>query len=181
LWLLFATILEMSSSPIEQHPSLAFSVPGDVGLILWTGEPTIEANRWLIARFSAAISGIDGTAVGIQIIGDGAPVPDSATRRYVQQSYQQDLSRVRRLVNTPLGDSLRQNIIRTVLRTMAVVGDRKKVLTIAGTIEEALDLVAAVSSPLTPSRAVLSDGIDRLFNAKGLSRLAFTSGKSRTA
>jgi hypothetical protein len=168
----------MTATPnVELHPSLAFSVAGDVGLILWSGTPTIEANRWLMGRFTAGLSAIDGTAVGLQIIGEDTPVPDSATRRYVQQSYQQDLARVRRLVNTPLGDSLRQSIIRTVLRTMAVVGDRRKVLTIAATIDEALDLVAAVSSPHTPSRAVLSDRIDQLFNAKGLSRLAFSKGK----
>lgn len=163
---------------IALHPAVAFTSLGDVGLILWTGVPTIEANQWLVTQFLGSLAKIEGTTVGIQIIGDGAPVPDSATRRYVQERYDQDLARVRRLVNTPLGDSLRQNIIRTVLRTMALVGDRRKVLTIAATIDEALDLVAAVRSPLTPSRAALSERIDELFYAKGLSRLGFTAPSS---
>jgi hypothetical protein len=158
------------ASLILTYPGVCFAREGDVGLVLWHGEPTLAANRWLVGLISSARRAGKGIRVGIQLIDGGSGMPDAEARRYVQQAFSEELPHVRRFVNAPLGDSMKQSLVRTVLRGMAMIGDKAKVVVIASTIDEALDLVAPVASSDTPSRTVLSRTIDQLFAEAGLPR-----------
>lgn len=152
-----------STSLIQTYPGLVVARAGDVGLILWHGEPTLAANRWLIQYVTTARRAGSGFKIGIQLICDATPLPEADARRYVQEAFREELPHVRRFINAPLGDSMRQSLVRTILRGMAMIADRSKVVVIASTIREALDLTVPVASEDTPPRAVLDRLVDDLF------------------
>ncbi len=155
---------------IVAHSNVCFTRAGDVGLVLWHGEATLAANRWLSHLVTSARRSGDGIRIGVQLLADRTGLPDAETRRYVQQVYAEELPHIRRFINAPLGDSLKQSLMRTVMRGMTMIGDKSRITFVASTIDEALDLVAPVASADTPPRSVLSRGIDQLFAEAKLAR-----------
>lgn len=156
----------------ETYPGVAYSVAGDVVIILWTGDPSLAANRWLIEQLSRVRLSRTQPALGLQIIAEQAGTPDADARRYIQEAFKHELVGLRRFVNTPLGSSFKQSLVRTILRGMALVGDRTKVMVIASNLEQALDLLAEKASPDTPSRDELRARIAQLFDVQGIARSA---------
>lgn len=156
----------------ETYPGVAFSTIGDVVIILWTGDPTLAANRWLIEQLSGVRTKRARPALGLQIIAEQAGTPDADARRYVQEAFKHELVGLRRFVNTPLGSSFKQSLVRTILRGMALVGDRNKVIVIASSLDQALDLIGEKASPETPTRQALEAQIAHLFSMQGIARSA---------
>ena len=136
---------------------------GDVGLVLWHGDPTLAANRWLLGHIVSARRAGHPYRIGLQLIAEQAPLPDAETRRFVQAMFKEELPHIHRFINAPLGDSMKQSLVRTVLRGMAMISDKSRAVVIASTLEEALDMASAVASAETPPRSVLRRTVDEMF------------------
>ena len=87
------------ASPILTYPGVGFARAGDVGVILWHGDPTLAANRWLVNLIATARRTGKGIRVGVQLIDGSSGLPDAEARRYVQQAFAEELPHVRRFIN----------------------------------------------------------------------------------
>ncbi len=153
---------------IHQRPSVSYACVGDVAIVLWSSVPTLSANRWLIGELIASFMPKTGTCIILVFLAPTASIPDAETRKLVQDTFRKDLDPVRRLVNVPLGSGLGQSLMRTALRTLAMLGDTRKVVSIASSVEEAISVTRAEARPDTPSGSVLRNAIHEIFAAAGV-------------
>lgn len=156
------------TAAVSKQGAVAYTAVGDVALVLWSGEPNLRDNRWFIERLEQSFLVHRESCVVLIFVVTGATLPDAEFRREVQEAYRNRLGPVRRLVNVLLGDDFATSLWRTTLRAVATIGDRRKVVTVAGTIPEAVELTRAVASPVTPPASVLLDHIHELFRASGV-------------
>jgi hypothetical protein len=70
-----------------------------------------------------------------------------------------------------MGGTLRMSLLRTILRSMVLLGGQAKLHVVVGTIREGLDCVQQVAGPTTPSRSQLLATINALSDALGMARL----------
>ena len=151
--------LTIARNPVVRHTAL-----GDVAIVLWTGEPTIAANRWLVDGLLSSVVAKQPSCIVLVFIGEHVSVPSAETRKDVQKVFRNELAPVRRLVNVPLGDSVKQTLFRSVLRAMAMLGDSRRVVSVAGNIEEAIAAARSVAGPQTPHPLALRGAIEALFS-----------------
>ena len=140
-----------------------YTASGDVAVVLWTGEPTIAANRWLVDGLLSSFLAKQPSCIVLVFIHPDVSVPSAETRKDIQGVFRNELAPVRRLVNIPLGDNVKQTLFRSVLRAMAMLGDSRRVVSIAANVEEAIASARAVAGPQTPSSLALRAAIDELF------------------
>lgn len=140
-----------------------YTATGDVAIVLWSGEPTIAANRWLVDGLLSSFLAQQPSCIVLVFIDADVSVPSAETRKDIQDVFRNELAPVRRLVNIPLGDSVKQTLFRSVLRAMAMLGDSRRVVSIAANVEEAIAAARAVAGPQTPTPLVLRGAIEALF------------------
>ena len=150
---------------IHTHPGCAVSSCGGVSLLLWTGEPTLAANQWAVRTLLDGRNATDPEVSLLQIVAQSAGTPDAQSRAYIQEVYKRELSGVRRLVNAPLGDSFRQAIVRTIMRSMAVFAGKTAHITVVSTLDAAY--TAVLEKRTTPTRAALEAQVRAMFAALG--------------
>lgn len=155
---------------IRRHPNVGYTTVGDVAIVLWTGDPTVVANRWLVDGLLSTFLASQPSCVVLVFIAPTSGVPDTQSRQMIQETFRTKLTSVRRLVNIPFGDSVKQTLFRTILRAMATLGDTKRVVSIAANIEEAIAAARAVALPETPSPIALRSAIHELFDVMGAAR-----------
>ena len=145
-------------SPLSRYPGVGFLTHGDLALVTWTGEPSLAANRWLVDRMPAQVMSRHPSWLLLQIISPSCGTPGPEARQYVQEAFKTRLATVRCMVTVPLGDSLKQSIVRTIMRGMVILSGRSQTITVASSVDDALRLLGSVSSPDTPGRReVLAD------------------------
>lgn len=153
------------SDRILTYPGCAVSMCGGVGILLWTGEPSLAANQWAV-RTILSLQGKSPSAVTLlQIVAASAGTPDAETRAYIQDVYRRELSGVRRLVSAPLGDSFRQSVVRTIMRGMAVFAGKSAHMTVVSTLPQAY--AAILDGRTEPSRPELEARVSEMFVALG--------------
>lgn len=150
---------------LHQRPGVGFLIRGDLFIIVWTGEPTMASNKWIIDNVAGMSSSNPQGLIGLQIIMPNAGIPDAETRRYIEDSFRTRLGKIRNVVTAPIGDSLRQSLIRTMLRGMSVIANRSQSIAIVATLDEAIAQLLLVRSSQTPSRAEILTDLQRLFTA----------------
>lgn len=154
------------TEPIHTHPGCAVSWCGGVAILLWTGQPTLAANRWAVGLIVAAQDEPERRdGVLLQIIAEDAGLPDSDTRVYIQKVFERELSGLRRVVSAPLGDGFRQAVLRTIVRGIALVAGKSSYMLVVSTLEDAYDAVLARRA--SPSRAALHARVLAMFEALG--------------
>jgi hypothetical protein len=157
------------SSTVSKQGAVAYTALGDVALVLWSGEPNLTDNRWFIERLEQSFLVQRESCVVLIFVRTGGSIPAAELRKEIQEAYRTRLGPVRRLVNVLLGDGMATSLWRATLRAVATIGDRRKVVTVAGTITEAIELTRAVASPTTPPASVLLEHIHELFRVSGVS------------
>ena len=132
-------------------------------MVLWTGDPTLVANTWAVRTALAQPAVPGGNTALLQIIAACAGTPDAAARAYMQDVYKRELRGVRRFVSVPLGDSFRQAIVRTIMRSMALFAGKSAFLTVVSTLDAGYD--AVLQGRATPTRAELAACVLKMFAA----------------
>jgi hypothetical protein len=156
------------TATVSKQGAVAYTAVGDVALVLWSGEPNLRDNRWFIERLEQSFLVHRESCVLLIFVITGASIPDAQFRKEIQEAYRTRLGPVRRLVNVLLGDSMATSLWRTTLRAVATIGDRRKVVTVAGTVSEAIELTRAVATPTTPPASVLLEHVHELFRVSGV-------------
>jgi hypothetical protein len=144
---------------IHTYPGCAVSSCEGIGLLLWTGEPTLAANQWAVRTLLAHRASAQREVTLLQIIAEQAGTPDADARAYIQEVYKRELSDVRRMVSAPLGDSFRQSIVRAIMRGMALFAGKTQHITVVSTLEQAY--AAVLEGRSAPTR----DALDRQVRA----------------
>lgn len=148
---------------IHTHPGCAVSSCEGIGLLVWTGEPTLAANQWAVRTLLAHRANAQREVTLLQIIAEGAGTPDAEARAFIQDVYKRELSDVRRIVSAPLGDSFRQSIVRTIMRGMALFAGKTQHITVVSTLEQAY--TAVLAGRASPSREKLDEQVRAMLAA----------------
>jgi hypothetical protein len=138
---------------------------GNVMLLLWTGEPTVQALDWVDEKVAAEAASIE-RGVALQIIDPRAGPPNAAARARIQAMYRRELRNGRRLVTAPLGDSLRHSVMRALVRGMALVAGRSAHVSVASTLEDAH--AAALEHAVGVTAEELSAVVGEMYEALGV-------------
>lgn len=146
---------------VHEDRGCAIAFVGGVGVLLWTGDPTLRANRWAVSTLLANLDRGSGELTLLQIVAEQAGVPDAESRAFIQEVYRKELSDVRRLVSAPLGDGFRQSVVRTIMRGMAVVSGRTAQVVIVATLEDAYR--ETLKRRESPTHAELSTRVRAMF------------------
>ena len=150
----------------------ALLATGDVVLVLWKGAARAHRTRWLFEQIEGTVAAHpQGILVLQQVLPTSNP-PDGPARDENHLRIRKLGSSLRRLVTVPLGDALWMSLVRTIMRALAVVSGQAKSHFVADTEAEGIDLLLKAASPSTPSRRDLVAGLDELYRALGVPRVA---------
>jgi len=157
---------------------LASFTSGDTLVVLWKKGASPERWAWWMAQMQAlaARSSADGV-VGLMLITADSSPPDAKVRKRAQTDFRELKDKLRKFVVVPLGSSVWQSVVRTIVRgTLLLSGlsDRQKV---ASTISDGIDQLRAVAGATTPSREEINAAIDAM--AKGLDLGELEPGRRR--
>jgi len=153
---------------VQTNDGVALVVRGDTLTSLWNAPARLDRSRWVYdaADELASRSSPDGIRA-LMILRPTSDPPDGPTRSENLLRMRQLKTSLRRLVTVVLGDELRQTIVRSILRIMALpLGPGR--LGVASSVEDGIDRVLVAPNPSTPSFTELAYDAVRLFQALGL-------------
>jgi hypothetical protein len=149
---------------IDVKDGVALIVRGDALISLWNAPARLHRSKWVYdAADDLAASNPSGMCA-LMILLPTADPPDGPTRRENALRMRELKKSLRRLVTVVLGDDLRQMIVRSVLRIMALpLGPGR--LGVASSVENGIEQILRAASPATPSFAELAEDVGSLFMA----------------
>ncbi len=149
---------ENGTERIRTFDGVGFIVRGDLATILYAADARIERTRWLFDEMDAIFAAVPA-GQALMVITADAGLPDAPTREENARRLAKIGERLQRLVTVPLGDTIRVNLVRAVMRAMLVVQGRSARHRIAST--EMDGIRELLPGPDTPNAArVLSDLAD---------------------
>lgn len=131
-------------------------------MVLWREDARVERMRWLQRELRQLLDGSVSDAVYLQIVESTSAPPDAETRKVAKAIVQDVADRVPLVVTVPLGDTIWQSVVRTMLRLLLMVsgmGGRHVVVT---TFEQACGVIEARATGSTPDTAALAQTYARL-------------------
>jgi hypothetical protein len=156
---------------IRAKDGVALVALGDVVVILWQASARIHRARWLYDNLDEIIASKQRQLICLQVILSSASPPDSATRAENSRRLKTFVPWLRRLVTVPIGDSFWISIVRSVMRMLTLSITHPGTQMICDTLEEGIDRVREVATPLTPSAEELQATVLALADALGVGEL----------
>jgi hypothetical protein len=153
---------ERDEWPVQVFDGVAAVSQGDVLLIEWKSGAKAARIGWVADRAREVIARSGQGIVAVQLLLPSATPPGLGEVGAVRAALPEVLGGARRLIVVPLGDSVWQALVRTVLRAgLAILGQSERIK-VAPSAMAALELVAQVRSPATPDDAALRSRLDAL-------------------
>jgi hypothetical protein len=112
-----------------------------------------------------------GWVVLLALITPNAQAPRAADREQIQADLRSLGPRLRKILSVAMGSSLRMSRLRTILRSMVLLGGQAKQHVVVATIREELDCVRQVAGETTPPGSELLATINALSDTIGMPRL----------
>jgi hypothetical protein len=150
----------------------AFVPVRDTVVLLIKTELTIGGWRVLESQLSRLAAEEPAGACLLSLNLPGATVPNATTRVAAQTFLRQMGPRLRRIVAVADGDSVWLSVLRTVIRAIGVLSGRGKQTFVVANLDEALDRLAEVAGPGSPSRGEFLEAIDALYATFGAARVS---------
>jgi hypothetical protein len=139
------------------YDGVAFSGIGDAALVIYASPARIARTRWLFDRLDAFVASIDTTMCALMVVLPTADFPDAEVRAENERRIKLLHGKYRRVVTVVIGDGLRLNLVRTIMRGMFLVSRQSHMLIVASNIDDGLQHLQREASPRTPApRIVLS-------------------------
>ena len=136
-------------------------------VVVYRSAARLHRTRWLFDQAEViAARNPNGTVVFMVVLPSADP-PDKETRAENSARLKKLGDKVRRVVTVPVGDGLRVNIVRTVMRALALIQGQAQSFCIANTIDEGLRRLREVATAETPSRETIVADLRRLYEALG--------------
>lgn len=131
---------------------------------LWNAPARIHRSRWVYDAADELAAARPSGMRALMILLPTADPPDGPARGENARRMRALKTSLRRLVTVVLGDDLRQTIVRSVLRIMALpLGPGR--LGVASSVESGIEQLLRAASPATPSFAELVEAVGSLFLA----------------
>ena len=146
----------MAPSPnIIVFDGVAFSGVGDAALVIYASPARIARTCWLFDRFDTFLASIDTTMCALMVVLPTADFPDAEVRAENERRIKLLHGKYRRVVTVVLGDGLRLNLVRTIMRGMFLVSRQSHMLIVASSVEDGLQQLQREASPRTPAPRML--------------------------
>lgn len=143
--------------------------------LVQTTATTSEQWRWCVSQLEAlAASNPDGI-VFFQFLLPSADPPSAAIRTQIQNDLARLGPKIRKMVTVVFGDSMRQSIVRTLMRGMLLLGGLSKQQAIVATLEDGASIVREAGGANVPSRAEITAAADALFEALQVDRTTYAA------
>jgi hypothetical protein len=155
---------------IDRFEGVSYCAGGDLALVVWSGASTLEANRWVIRRTRTELLGLRSRGLLLQVVPEAATPPNAETRKYIQQEFSVLLPQTSRFVTVPLGGSLNQSVVRTIMRGMILISGMSQIAKVASSLEEGLALLFEKATPETPPRAESLRKLQQMMAEAGVAR-----------
>jgi hypothetical protein len=133
------------------YDGVAFSGVGDTALVIYASPARVERTRWLFDRIDDFLARIDGTMCALMVIMPTADFPDAATRAENDRRIKALHGKYRRVVTVVLGDGLRLNLVRTIMRGMFLANRQSHLLLVSSTLDNGIAQLLREASSHTPS------------------------------
>ena len=137
---------------IQVFDGVAFAAAGDVNLVVYASPARLARSRWLFDRLDESTACSEIPMCGFMVILPTADLPDAETRAENERRLRQLRAKLRRIVTVAIGDSLRLNLIRTVMRGMFLIQGQSQVQFVASTLDEGLRYLYRDATATTPAR-----------------------------
>jgi hypothetical protein len=149
---------------IEVNDGIALIVRGDTLLSLWNAPARVHRSRWVYDAADELAASCSSGMCALMILLPTADPPDGPARSENSLRMRELKKSLRRLVTVVLGDDLRQTIVRSVLRIVALpLGPGR--LGVASSVESGIEQLLRAASPATPSFRELAEDVGSLFLA----------------
>lgn len=147
---------ELRDGNVYCEDGVAIACRGDFIVCVWRGDSSISRMRWISERFLPfARSKKGGVLAAIIMLPTSNPPSDRSTRQASERFIREAGPLCRRAVTVALGDGVRVNIVRTVIRLLVMAGKFGARHAVSATVQEALDDLYAHQSEHTPARDVV--------------------------
>lgn len=133
---------------------IAFAFAGDTAVIVYAAPARLQRTRWLFDQLDALTARV-APINGLMIVLPAADVPDADTRAENTRRMGRLRGRLRRISTVVIGDSLRVNLVRTIMRAMFLLQGQSRVQTVVDSLDEGLSLLLVHPTPNMPDRAQL--------------------------
>jgi hypothetical protein len=152
---------------VDVNDGVALIVRGDTLMSLWNAPARVHRSRWVYDAAEELAAARSSGMCALMILLPTADPPDGPARNENALRMRQLKKSLRRLVTVVLGDDLRQTIVRSVLRIIALpLGPGR--LSVASSVESGIEQLLRAASPATPSFAELAEDVGSLFLALGV-------------
>jgi hypothetical protein len=152
---------------VEVNDGVARIVRGDVLVTLWSAPARLHRSRWVYDAADELAAKSSGGVVGLMIVLPTSDPPDAPTRSENTARMKKLKPSLRRLVTVVVGDDLRQMIVRSILRILALPLGQGR-LGVASSVDGGIDQLLRSAGPATPSSAEIGEDAAALFEALGL-------------
>ncbi|MEI8254739.1 MAG: hypothetical protein WCJ30_03620 [Deltaproteobacteria bacterium] len=152
---------------IDVFDGVASVTCGDVVLLLWKS-PARKARIERVAERLHALLTEQPDLVVCQFLLAGASPPDREGRVVARREALLLASRIRCAVMVPLGNSIWQAVVRSILRAAVRIAGHAERLKIAASEGEALDAITRVATPRSGSREQWASALEAMYTSLDL-------------
>jgi hypothetical protein len=151
---------------VEVGDGVACVAVGDTMVELWKAPASLPRWRWFEAQRDGLLARHEQLIVFTLILASSSP-PDGTVRAAMQDSFRKLGPKMRRMVVVPLGNSVWQSVVRTIVRGVLIVSGAAKQQVVANNVTDGIARVLEVAGPSTPDRRQLRAAADALASALG--------------
>jgi hypothetical protein len=155
------------SHVVQVFDGVAAVSMGDALLTVWSSGARAARIRWVADLATELIARSDQGIVAAQFLLPSATPPGLGEVGTVRAALPGVLRSARRLVVVPMGDSVWQSVVRTVMRAGLTILGQSALISVAPSAPAALELLACASSRSTPDEVALRAALDSIFAALG--------------
>jgi hypothetical protein len=155
----------------------ASTTVGQVLIALWRGTPQ-SPNQPMMAHYRLIVQGeLDRLTLAypsgvwyLALVLPTAPLPDAEARKAVQTDLKRWGSKLSHTVTVPMGDSIRESFVRTIMTGMMLLSGQSKSHTIAKTPSAGLRIITTQMGTASPALVALEAAVDAVFEGVGVPR-----------
>jgi hypothetical protein len=150
---------------VKVGDGVASVVIGDAMIELWQRPASLPRWKFMMDQRRVLLAKYEEGFIGVSLILASSSPPDGPLRAIMQEDFRTMGTKLRRMVVVPLGNSIWQSLVRTIVRGILLVSGRSKQQVVASSIAEGITRAMEVAGPATPSRTALREATNALAKA----------------
>ena len=131
---------------------VAIAHAGDTVIVVYAADARLHRTRWLFDRIDELVARTTPISA-LMIVPPSADIPDAQTRAENTRRMADLRGHLRRVVTVIVGDSMRINLVRTVMRAIFLLQGQTRVQSIVCSVEEGVEMLVSDPTPDMPRRS----------------------------